>query len=110
MTYQTVNYTPPATTPFDRALAVMDFSVGGRTNLPALPALTSGPLTRQLVTADYREQCRASLSSTAMENVAALSAMEAYLNQVAPYGYRRYKAIVDAYALGAIAAIAKKGG
>ena len=104
MTYTSVSYTPPATTPLDRALAVSDFSAGSRTNLPALP---QGPLTRQLTNADYRERVRAALVSTALENTAALSAMEAHLNQVAPSGYRRYKAIVDAYAIGAITQIAR---
>ena len=108
MTYQTVNYTPPSVTPFDCALTRADFSPG-RANLPVLPMLPSGPLTRQIATGDFREQCRAHLTSTALENVAALSQMEAYLDQAAPSGYRRYRAIVDAYALGAIAAIAKGG-
>jgi ABC-type phosphate/phosphonate transport system substrate-binding protein len=100
----------PAISPFDRALAAPDFTAGNRTKLPVLAASSAmpmGPLAQQLLTADYREQCRAMLASAAMENTAALSAMEAHLNTVAPSGYRRYKAIVDAYAIGAVYAIAR---
>jgi len=107
MTYTAHNYPPPpAVTPFDRALVTAPFSAGGRTNLPALPP--TGPLSRQIATAEYNELCRAALTSTALENCAALSAMEAHLNMVAPYGCMRYKAIVDAYAIGAINAIARR--
>ncbi|NQX29532.1 hypothetical protein HQQ81_19485 [Microbacteriaceae bacterium VKM Ac-2854] len=56
--------------------------------------------------ADVKEQGRALLTNTALQNVGALSALEAHLIQVAPLGEARYKHIVDAYAMGAAQAIA----
>jgi len=61
----------------------------------------------QALVADVREQGRALLTNTALQNVGALSALEAHLIQVAPLGEARYRAIVDSYALGATAAIAR---
>ncbi len=55
--------------------------------------------------ADTREQGRALLTNTALNNVGALSALEQHLIQVAPLGEARYKHIVDSYAMGAAAAI-----
>jgi hypothetical protein len=55
----------------------------------------------QVAVADMREQGRALLTSTALQNVGALSALEQHLSQVAPTGAARYRAIVDAYAIGA---------
>jgi hypothetical protein len=51
--------------------------------------------------AGSREQARALLTNAALENVAALSALEQHLIQIAPLGEARYKHIVDAYTLGA---------
>ena len=48
-----------------------------------------------------REQCRAMLTHTALENTAMLSALEAHCYRTAPLGEERYKQIVDAYALSA---------
>ena len=45
------------------------------------------------------------LTNTALNNVGALSALEAHLIQVAPLGEARYKHIVDSYAMGASIAI-----
>jgi len=51
--------------------------------------------------ANAREQVRALLTQTALQNVGALSAIEAHLITVAPLGSPRYQSIVDAYAIGA---------
>lgn len=59
----------------------------------------------QALVADTREQGRALLTNTALNNVGALSALEQHLIQIAPLGEARYKHIVDSYALGAAAAI-----
>jgi DNA-binding TFAR19-related protein (PDSD5 family) len=59
----------------------------------------------QALVADTREQARALLTNTALQNVGALSALEQHLIQVAPIGEARYKHIVDSYALGAAVAI-----
>jgi hypothetical protein len=59
----------------------------------------------QALIADTREQGRALLTNTALQNVGALSALEQHLIQVAPLGEARYKHIVDAYAMGAAQAI-----
>lgn len=61
----------------------------------------------QALVADVKEQGRALLTNTALQNVGALSALEAHLLQVAPLGEARYKHIVDAYAMGAAQAIAR---
>ena len=57
--------------------------------------------------ADTREQGRALLTNTALQNVGALTALEQHLIQVAPLGEARYKHIVDAYAMGAAQAISR---
>ncbi len=54
-----------------------------------------------------REQCRTMLTKSALENVGALSALEAHLNSVAPNGQERYQMIVDAYAVGAAMRVAR---
>lgn len=59
----------------------------------------------QAIIADTREQGRAVLTNTALQNVGALSALEQHLIQVAPLGEARYKHIVDSYAMGAAQAI-----
>ena len=61
----------------------------------------------QALIADTREQGRALLTNTALQNVGALSALEQHLIQVAPLGEARYKHIVDAYAMGAAQAISR---
>lgn len=57
--------------------------------------------------ADVREQGRALLANTALQNTGALTALEQHLIQVAPLGEARYKHIVDAYAMGAAMTIAR---
>lgn len=59
----------------------------------------------QALVADTREQGRALLTNTALQNVGALSALEQHLIQVAPIGEARYKHIVDSYSIGAATAI-----
>ncbi|MBU2601880.1 MAG: hypothetical protein KKA32_06900 [Actinobacteria bacterium] len=54
-----------------------------------------------------REQVRALLTDTALQNAGALSALEEHLIQIAPLGASRYQHIVDAYALGAAQTIAR---
>lgn len=61
----------------------------------------------QALIADTREQARALLANTALQNVGALTALEQHLIQVAPLGEARYKHIVDAYAMGAAAAVSR---
>jgi hypothetical protein len=61
----------------------------------------------QALIADTREQGRALLTNTALQNVGALTALEQHLIQVAPLGEARYKHIVDAYAMGAAQAISR---
>ncbi|WP_152625862.1 hypothetical protein [Acidithrix ferrooxidans] len=56
---------------------------------------------------EAHEQVRAILANTALENVGALSALEAHLISIAPLGEARYKHIVDAYAMGAAREITK---
>jgi len=61
----------------------------------------------QAVVAGVREQGRAFLTNTALQNVGALTALEQHLIQVAPLGEARYKHIVDSYAMGAAESIAR---
>ncbi|MCL5734744.1 MAG: phosphoenolpyruvate carboxylase [Actinobacteria bacterium] len=56
---------------------------------------------------DLREQVRAHLTNTSLQNTGALSELEGYLRQIAPTGAARYQHIVDAYALGAAQTIAR---
>jgi hypothetical protein len=51
--------------------------------------------------ANTREQVRALLTHTALQNVGVLSAMESQMITLAPLGAARYQAIVDSYAMGA---------
>jgi predicted mannosyl-3-phosphoglycerate phosphatase (HAD superfamily) len=55
----------------------------------------------EVIIANMHEQGRALLTKTALDNLGALSALEAHLTVMAPYGQERYKQIVDAYTLGA---------
>jgi hypothetical protein len=57
--------------------------------------------------ADTREQGRALLTNTSLQNVGALTALEQHLIQIAPLGEARYKHIVDSYAMGAAQAISR---
>ncbi len=57
------------------------------------------------VIAGVHEEARAFLTDRALQNVGALSALEAHLIEIAPLGEARYKHIVDAYALGAATTI-----
>ena len=59
----------------------------------------------QALIADTREQGRALLTNTSLQNVGALTALEQHLIQIAPLGEARYKHIVDSYAMGAAQAI-----
>lgn len=61
----------------------------------------------QAIVAEVREQGRAFLTNTALQNVGALTALEQHLCQAVPLGEARYKHIVDAYAMGAAQAIAR---
>lgn len=61
-------------------------------------------ITQGLV-ANMREQARASVTNSALQNAGALSDLEDHLCKIAPSGAPRYKHIVDAYALGAAQAI-----
>ena len=51
------------------------------------------------------EDARALLTSSALEHVGALTALEQHLITIAPLGEARYREIVDSYTLGAAAAI-----
>ncbi|KJF16968.1 hypothetical protein [Acidithrix ferrooxidans] len=61
----------------------------------------------QGLVAEVHEQVRAVLANTALDNVGALSALEAHLIEIAPLGEARYKHIVDAYAMGAARVITR---
>lgn len=61
----------------------------------------------QGLVANSREQVRALMTHTALQNVGALTALEEHLIKIAPLGAARYEAITDAYALGAAQAIAR---
>jgi hypothetical protein len=56
---------------------------------------------KNVIVSNIHEQGRALLAKTALDNLGALSALEAHLTQIAPSGEERYRQIVDAYALGA---------
>jgi hypothetical protein len=56
---------------------------------------------------NIREEVRAVLANTALQNAGALSELEGYLCRIAPSGASRYQHIVDAYALGAANVIAR---
>ena len=58
-------------------------------------------IVKKVIVSNIHEQGRALLAKTALDNLGALSALEAHLTQVAPYGEERYQRIIDAYALGA---------
>jgi len=66
-----------------------------------------GNFTKAFAMTNLHEQSRAMLAYNALETVGAMSAMEAYLCQVAPSGAHRYKLIADVYASVAARAIAE---
>jgi hypothetical protein len=80
-------------------------------NLPLAAKRTikheGGMVAAKTVIATLYEQGGAHLANVALENVGALSAMEAHLTRVAPSGAGRYRAIVDAFTLGAANRIAR---
>ena len=51
--------------------------------------------------------CRMALTATALEQVGRLTIAEGILNQVAPWGQARYKAIVDSFTAKAVEQITK---
>ena len=60
-----------------------------------------GEVIANVIVSNLHEQGRVLLAKTALENLGALSALEAHLTQIAPNGEERYRSIVDAYTLGA---------
>jgi hypothetical protein len=66
-----------------------------------------GEVIKNVIVAGIHEQGRALLTNMALESVGALSALEEHLCQIAPCGAGRYRAIVDAYTLGAANKIAR---
>jgi hypothetical protein len=61
----------------------------------------------QALIANVREEGRALLTNTALQSVGALTALEQHLIQIAPLGEARYRAIVDAFTVGAASAISR---
>lgn len=61
----------------------------------------------QAIVAEVKEQGRAFLTNSVLQNVGALTALEQHLIQVAPLGEARYKHIVDSYTMGAAQAISR---
>ena len=53
------------------------------------------------------ENYRALLTKVALDNVAALSALEAQLSNMAPLGQERYKTILDAHTMSTIMRLAR---
>lgn len=77
-------------------------------NRNALPSRIKGAVEREgyeivkkTMVANIHEQGRAILAKTALQNLGALSALEAHLIEVAPNGQERYRQVIDAYAIGA---------
>jgi hypothetical protein len=54
-----------------------------------------------------REQVRALITATALQNVGALSALEEHIIQITPLAAARCEAIVNSYALGASQVVAR---
>lgn len=61
----------------------------------------------EALVARTREQARGALTNEVLETAGALTALEGHLNEIAPLGEARYKAIVDSFVLGAANAIAR---
>lgn len=66
-------------------------------------------VTANTLVALQTERGRAALTEEALHNAGALSALEGHLLKIAPLGEARYRAIADAYALGATEAITRYG-
>ncbi|MCE5254325.1 MAG: phosphoenolpyruvate carboxylase [Actinomycetia bacterium] len=92
--------------------------LSGDEGMPRAIEQLSKPTQRQLtrdvecviargLVANMREQARAYVTNTALQNAGALSELEDHLCKIAPSGAARYKHIVDAYALGAAQAISR---
>lgn len=64
-----------------------------------IAASASNKLLQATVLDGVREHCSAMRVKTALDNMAALSAVEEQLQRVAPLGTERYRTILDAYAL-----------
>lgn len=70
------------------------------TNRMALSAQREGSeIIKKVIVANVHEQCRALLAKTALDNIGALSELEAQLTLVSPSGRERYQQIVDSYSL-----------
>ena len=74
----------------------------GQINSAMLLAAADRPTKLRLTQAILSDQCRALLAVNAIENTMMLSIMEAHLTQTAPHAEQRFKAIADAYVVGAI--------
>lgn len=61
----------------------------------------SNEVAKKVIVANIHEQGRALLTKVALDNLGALSALEAHLTEIAPFGEARYRQIVDSYCLGA---------
>ena len=80
--------TPSTTTPTTRS-ALVRFA----------ESVLSGNLSDQLLVSTQREQARAYLANTALENIGALSMLEKQLVDFAPLSKERCDLIIEAYAL-----------
>ena len=60
-----------------------------------------------VIVAELKEEGRAFLTNSVLQNIGALTAFEQHLIQVAPLGEARYKHIVDAFTMGAAQTIAR---
>ena len=60
---------------------------------------TSDLIMRRAFAEAHHEQLRTLLTKAALENCAALAALEAHLREVAPLGEERYKTLLDAHAV-----------
>lgn len=58
-----------------------------------------GAVTKEVMLAGLRDAGKAFLTNNAMQNTAALSALEQQLAELAPSGAGRYKYLADAYAM-----------
>ena len=89
-----------ALSPIDQAFSLQ--SSGNMTSGTKLAVRReTSAVVKNVIIANIQENGRAFLTKTALDNVGALSALEAQLTMIAPNGAARYQYIVDAYALGA---------
>jgi hypothetical protein len=68
---------------------------------------SNSKLVKSMVAEASHEQGRAILAKSALDNVAALSVLEAQLRYNAPLGAARYKTIIDAYTVSTAMRIAR---